>query len=1169
MSDDEEIKVEEESVAPAKTKSEYPRENMTKDEKKAYKKEEKARKKQEAKDEKKRLKEEAKALKIQKKKEAKEAKKQEKLDRKEAKKKGLSYEELVNRKLRMKDLSDQKQAREDEEKKDQDSDGNDDNDAHDANDEDGNTTDDQEDGQKKDHKNKDEEQEESSSDEEGGATTNLLDDSALLNTTPTAPSKIKIKNIDTPKSKSKSKSKSKKNDDDEETNLSTPSRNNKDDLDDSEASKLTTEQKRQGHLFGKKRTIAPSPTRQQKDNEKKLKDPLLSRRRKLIDNHSILIDLNAPKRIRELSIMIRDYEYELKEKPRDPIIEPQHKRAYQERARLEKETPPLHWGKLNSVGGAINFYKINLYLQRLTSLKMFPKKTECPYLGDKRDEYSEDQEWRLIHLNCSVNSISTIKNIDHFIHLRALDLSSNHILTIGNTLETLINLRDLNLANNSIVKIEGLDLMPYLFKLNLHGNQIPKIENLNHGNFQNLKHLDLGGNNLSRVENLTQLPNLTTLDLSRNEIISAEELAFVSQLIELKIGRNKLDNLVEFGRSLVGLSNLKGLKVSGNPICDKRDYRLRVLENTSIQMLDDVQIKPRLRTYLKEMQRRAQIEDIMETTTQDYMDRIEAEREVKSDNMELLRRSQLELEGAFGKYRSEMENELQECISYIHSLDVREDLVERETLLTDAGMKQWKTKLSAAQLRRDVAKRAYVRKQQTALLQQTAHTSEALKYTEKLKELSEARPGIWREMKRRELNQRTVEQQGQLMEDKTIAKDRKNYQLTQQRVREDRERSMLDAVDQIDPNVEAWWDPDAEKRDVTVDHQHHQEAEHRSDVQRRGSSVMDGITKSDNGDSSDAISINSDSTTGSKNSKSSKNSNMKITKKKGTKMTTDDDNNDQESKKKKKTKPKASSAKNRYRVKFGPGSMGIKLVDIPDEDETGVYVKGLVENGKGAQTGKIKVGDILYSIQDENCMHMGIKQALAKIKASTRPIQLEFERPVKIAAHIAASADAVSNIYSTLFEKGKIGIMWEDETREEGGAIVKEVSDNSQAAKHKPPVKSGDVLISVAGEDVTRLNVAAINKRIAKARRPVRFDFESGEGADLLAGAAYDEEEMGEEEGGDVKVSPGKKGKKGGKGNALHAIHKKAKVEKHVKKAKGGFFGWGKKKKSKKVAPEK
>ena len=59
-------------------------------------------------------------------------------------------------------------------------------------------------------------------------------------------------------------------------------------------------------------------------------------------------------------------------------------------------------------------------------------------------------------------------------------------------------------------------------------------------------------------------------------------------------------------------------------------------------------------------------------------------------------------------------------------------------------MDQWKEKLLAAQLKRDRAKRAYVRKQQAAMLQQTAHTSEALKYTEKLKELADARPGIWR-----------------------------------------------------------------------------------------------------------------------------------------------------------------------------------------------------------------------------------------------------------------------------------------------------------------------------------------------------------------------------------------------------------------------------------------
>ena len=67
----------------------------------------------------------------------------------------------------------------------------------------------------------------------------------------------------------------------------------------------------------------------------------------------------------------------------------------------------------------------------------------------------------------------------------------------------------------------------------------------------------------------------------------------------------------------------------GNPLCEMRDYRLRILENDNIQMLDDVEIKPKLRTYLAEMERRAELEDIMEATTQDYMDSISLERETK------------------------------------------------------------------------------------------------------------------------------------------------------------------------------------------------------------------------------------------------------------------------------------------------------------------------------------------------------------------------------------------------------------------------------------------------------------------------------------------------------------------------------------------------------------
>ena len=421
-------------------------------------------------------------------------------------------------------------------------------------------------------------------------------------------------------------------------------------------------------------------------------------------------------------------------------------------------------------------------------------------------------------------------------------------------------------------------------------------------------------------------------------------------------------------------------------------------------------------------------------------------------------------------------------------------------------------------------------------------------------------------MKRKELMQRTVEQRVQYKEDQTISKRRKKYQSDQKEIREDRERTMLEAVDQIDPTVEAWWNPDAETRDVTVEHIRRHDATHRDDIQRKGSSVVDGrdaTQKAGSDTSDDTMSINSEASSrsmGSKNSKNSSKQKLSVQKRVGTKMITDDETPSNTSKSLKK-----SNLKNRYRVKFGPGSMGIKLVDRPEDNETGVYVKGLVEGGKGAMTHKIKVGDLLIRVQDESVTHMTCKQVLASIKVATRPIQLEFEHVVKKKAAAASMvAGAVhGSVFSTLFEKGKIGIVWEEETRPDtGGAIVKEVRDGSQAANHKPPVKVGDILVTIASEDITPLNLAAINKRILKARRPVRFDFESGEGADLLASAFDDEESSDEEDSGGVAA-----GGAGGAGEKKKDnVHKIMKTDQKVKKA-GGLFGWGRK--SKKVAPEK
>ena len=143
-----------------------------------------------------------------------------------------------------------------------------------------------------------------------------------------------------------------------------------------------------------------------------------------------------------------------------------------------------------------------------------------------------------------------------------------------------------------------------------------------------------------------------------------------------------------------------------------RDFRLRVLENTRIKKLDAVEIKSYLRHYLREIKRKDDLEDIVNQTTEDYMARLEQQKEQKMSNLEVLRNREAELETAYQKYREEMEKELQECISYIHSLDTREDLKRQSYIATDAGMKEWKTRLEEEGRARDKAIQALRARQQ-------------------------------------------------------------------------------------------------------------------------------------------------------------------------------------------------------------------------------------------------------------------------------------------------------------------------------------------------------------------------------------------------------------------------------------------------------------------------
>lgn len=115
------------------------------------------------------------------------------------------------------------------------------------------------------------------------------------------------------------------------------------------------------------------------------------------------------------------------------------------------------------------------------------------------------------------NDIKKIENLQDNPYLEHLDLSYNQIEIIEN-LDGL-NLHKLNLMNNRIKLITGLDQLINLIELNLSKNQISRLKGLQ--SMVNLRYLYLSSNLISRAKQvayISELPYLTDVDFCYNEV---------------------------------------------------------------------------------------------------------------------------------------------------------------------------------------------------------------------------------------------------------------------------------------------------------------------------------------------------------------------------------------------------------------------------------------------------------------------------------------------------------------------------------------------------------------------------------------------------------------------------------------------------------------------------
>ena len=187
--------------------------------------------------------------------------------------------------------------------------------------------------------------------------------------------------------------------------------------------------------------------------------------------------------------------------------------------------------------------------------------------------------------------------LKRFNNLESLNLRSNHIKKLEG-LENMTKLRYLYVEDNQINKIECLDKLKNLHSLRFgesfhfySGNMIHKIENLE--SLTELRVLELANNKIQKIEGLDLLKNLECLDLSYNKIEVIEGLEELANLKILNLTNNKIQHL-----DFKVIPTLEELGLEGNPIRMISGYHaLKKIETLYIDL--DTCNQPTQKTFRK------------------------------------------------------------------------------------------------------------------------------------------------------------------------------------------------------------------------------------------------------------------------------------------------------------------------------------------------------------------------------------------------------------------------------------------------------------------------------------------------------------------------------------------------------------------------------------------
>ena len=176
------------------------------------------------------------------------------------------------------------------------------------------------------------------------------------------------------------------------------------------------------------------------------------------------------------------------------------------------------------------------------------------------------------------------------------------------------------------------------------------------------------------------------------------------------------------------------------------------------------------------------------------------------------------------------------------------------------------------------------------------------------------------------------------------------------------------------------------------------------------------------------------------------------------------------------------AAKHTVTVSFGPGPMGLELCP---RLKGGVMIKSLTPGGQASQTNQLRRSMVLVAIDKNDCSKNTLKEILAKIQSSQRPIELSFHELSSISyKYDAKNVGKMKSKIKTVFPfEGPLGIELVQKKGNQG-VMVKNVLPSGFAVRTRK-IRKAMSLLEINGKDVATERLANIVELLQSSGRPL------------------------------------------------------------------------------------